>query len=86
MTWKIEKNVTDSTTFLLSGRIDSDQLRDLKAALRGNRTNTVIDLSEVTLVDRDVIKFLAELELAGVLLVHCPAYIREWISKVQEVG
>ena len=87
MTWKIERYVTDSTaTFLLSGRIDSDHLKELKAALRGNRTDTVIDLSEVSLVDDDVIKFLGELELLGVSLVHCPAYIREWINKEQSKG
>ena len=47
-------------------------------------SDLVFDLKEVTLVDRDVVRFLRACELEGVKLVHCPRYIRDWIS--QEPG
>ena len=41
----------------------------------------LLDLEEVTLVDIDIVHFLARSEAEGVELLHCPAYLREWISK-----
>jgi predicted metal-binding protein len=38
-------------------------------------------LTDVKLVDRDVIGFLAGCQSTGVKLVNCPAYIREWIER-----
>jgi hypothetical protein len=44
-------------------------------------SDLVFDLKEVTLVDWDVVRFLGASELEGVKLVHCPRYIRDWISR-----
>jgi len=41
----------------------------------------VIDLEEVMLVDLDMVQFLARCEARGMELLHCPPYIREWISR-----
>jgi hypothetical protein len=32
-------------------------------------------------VDLEVVHFLARCEAAGVELLHCPSYIRQWISR-----
>ena len=72
-------------TFILSGRIDEEQLVELQKLLageaEGNPTAVVLDLAEVRLVDREAVKFLAECEAAGVELRNCPPYVREWIGK-----
>jgi hypothetical protein len=39
-----------------------------------------LDLEEVTVVGADVIRFLLAHERQGTELLHCPAYIREWIA------
>jgi len=44
---------------------------------------TVLDLDEVTLVDVDVVRFLKACEAAGVEVVHCSRYIREWMPREQ---
>ena len=44
----------------------------------------MLDLSEVTIVDADVIRFLSAIELKGTQLVQCPAYVREWILRERE--
>lgn len=41
--------------------------------------NLVLDLEEVKLVDRDAVRFLAQIEAAGTTLRNCSAFIREWI-------
>jgi len=41
----------------------------------------VFDLGDVTLVDADVIRFLGRSEQAGIRLVRCPPYVREWIRR-----
>jgi len=43
----------------------------------------VLDLDQVTLVDVEVVRFLGRCEKAGTELLHCPPYIREWISREQ---
>jgi hypothetical protein len=43
----------------------------------------VLDLDQVTLVDVEVVRFLGTCEKEGTELLHCPPYIREWISREQ---
>jgi len=67
------------TTLRLSGRIQSEQLEQLKMQMEG--IEVVLDLKDVRLVDRDVVRFLGVCELNGTELRHCSPYIREWILK-----
>jgi len=46
----------------------------------------VFDLAETTLVDLAVVRFLAAYEGAGVELLRCPRYIREWIARERSQG
>ena len=67
------------------GRVTSKELPDLQDILRAESGSSLsIDLAEVTLVDREVVQFLATLESQNIGLQNCPAYIREWI--VRECG
>lgn len=53
-------------------------LRDLlKSEAPGH--NLVLDLGEVKLVDRDAVRFLAQIEAEGAKLRNCSAFIQEWI-------
>jgi hypothetical protein len=69
--------------FTLSGRIQADEVTELQRlfALEANQQNLTVDLHEVKLVDREAVRFLARCEADGITLVHCPAYIREWIER-----
>ena len=42
-----------------------------------------LDLEEVTVVSAEVVRFLLERERQGTELLHCPAYVREWIAQEQ---
>jgi hypothetical protein len=46
----------------------------------------LLDLGEVTLVDVEVVRFLGDCEDRGIVLVHCPPYVREWILRERAEG
>jgi hypothetical protein len=84
MTFKIERQVDEHhTTLRLIGHLQAEHLEALKAQMEGNGPRTVLDLDQVTLVDVEVVRFLGACEKEGTELLHCPPYIREWISREQ---
>ena len=77
---KIEKDCDGHVTrLLLSGRIQSDRIGCIQSAMVDGVRRKILDLSEVTLVDIAVVRFLISLEDQGVELVQCPRYVREWM-------
>lgn len=79
-------DITDErerVVFTLTGRIQADQISELRTLLNRKVSdhNLVLDLREVNLVDRDVVRFLAEIEKQGARLRHCSAFIRAWILR-----
>jgi anti-anti-sigma regulatory factor len=80
MVMKIEK-VSDGPYVLLklSGRIESQQVQELKAEIDSSKKRFILDLEEVRLVDLDAVHFLAVCEAKGIELRRCPPYVREWI-------
>lgn len=91
MVMKIEK-VSDGPNVLLklSGRIESQQVQELKAQIDGSGQRFAFDLEQVRLVDLDTVHFLAVCEAKGIELRHCPPYVREWILseklRISDVG
>jgi hypothetical protein len=84
---KMEKELDGGTTILrLSGRIQSDHIDDIKAQMDEIGVRIILDLSDVTLVDVEVVQFLSDREKGGIELVRCPAYIREWIFRERAEG
>jgi anti-anti-sigma regulatory factor len=71
-----------STSVIVSGRIGAPQLPDLRQCIEAEKaSNVVLDLTEVSLVDVEVVQFLLRCEGQGIGLVGCPAYIREWMVR-----
>jgi hypothetical protein len=70
----------------LTGRIQAEQVLELQNLLRrpSSDHNLVLDLREVRLVDRDAVRFLAEIETKGAKLRNCSAFIREWIWRERD--
>jgi anti-anti-sigma regulatory factor len=83
---KIQRKGNGDVVLTLSGRLDTDSLIDLAAALDaepGDRA-VVLDLKDVVLVDRDTVRFLLARERDGLALRNCPPYIRAWIAREDE--
>jgi anti-anti-sigma regulatory factor len=86
MTLRIETTSDGEIALIrLSGQIDEDHLVELHAEIRRYRPWLVFDLTEATLVDRTVVRFLAAREEEGIELLNCPRYIREWITKERDL-
>jgi hypothetical protein len=84
---RIEKESDGHTTSLrLSGRIQSANIGNVKAQMGDDNVRILLDLGEVTLVDVEVVRFLSDCEDGGVVLVHCPLYVREWILRERAEG
>ena len=85
MTLKIVKDSTGSgTTIRLIGRMQLEHLEELKTQMENSRSKVTLDLNEVSLVDVDVVRFLANCEVEGVTILNCSPYIRDWIGKERD--
>jgi anti-anti-sigma regulatory factor len=84
MTLRIQRSTHLSVVvFALSGRIEDEHVEELKRLFRLEPVNhkIVLNLKEVTLVDRDGVEFLARCKADGWELMDCPGYIREWMAR-----
>jgi hypothetical protein len=70
-----------STNLKLSGRMQADELSELLAEIEKCNPLPSLDLEEVTLLDRDSVRFLIRCESEGVQLVNCPLFVREWVTR-----
>jgi len=82
MAYRIHHSVRPgANVFILSGVLDTEhatRLQELLSTAAGGRV--VLDLKDVTLVDRAAVQFLARVEMGGTELVNCPEYVRRWIA------
>jgi|ERR1700728_2449213 hypothetical protein len=80
---KIQRKANGKVTFLLSGRIEAEDIGELRGLfeLEGAGIHIALDLKDVTLVDGDAITFLARCEADSITLQNCPPYVREWIGR-----
>ena len=83
---RIQRSGKRQVVFKLSGRMDAQNAAELKIMLESEKDGRPItlDLIDVTLVDRDAVKFLERCEAANIRLKNCPLYIREWITRQRE--
>jgi len=67
---------------MLSGRLAGEYLVEFQRVIKDEADHDalVIDLKQVTLVDREAVTFLARCEARGATLDGCPVYVREWIA------
>lgn len=84
---RIEKDCDGRVTRLrLSGRIESHLIASIRSAMSDFCAHKALDLSEVTLVDLAVVRFLISCEDAGMELIQCPPYVREWMLRERAEG
>lgn len=80
--FRILRSANGEVVFTLIGRISDENLPELESLIvpQPNASRVVLDLKDVTLVDREVVQFLGRCETDKVTLQNCPAYIRDWID------
>jgi ABC-type transporter Mla MlaB component len=80
---RIQRKANTKVIFVLSGRIEAEDIDELQRLfeLEDTSRKIALDLRDVTLVDRAGVNFLAVCERNSIQLENCPAYIREWIGR-----
>jgi hypothetical protein len=68
----------------LSGQLRSEHLDQVKSEIERGGQRVTLDLEELDLVDIEGVRFLNVCESAGVSILCCSPYIREWM--LQERG
>jgi hypothetical protein len=80
MTLKIRQIVGEhEIRICLSGQLRSEHLDQLKSEIERGGPRVTLDLEELELVDIEGVRFLNTCESAGVSILHCSPYIREWM-------
>jgi len=83
MSCRINRVVSDENpvVLLISGRITCEEVDLLRTVIDSEADPPTIDLGSVLLVDREVVKLLAQAEANGIELRNCPRYVREWVTR-----
>ena len=79
---KITREVNGEVVIKLSGRMETENLGELKKLVSAEAADrrVILDLKDLTLVDQDAVNFLRRCEADSITLKNCPAYIRRWIT------
>ena len=79
---KITRAANGEAVIKLSGRMGVENLGELEKLIseEADGRRIVLDLKDLTLVDRDAVSFLERCEADSITLKNCPAYIRRWIT------
>ena len=83
---RIQRRANGEVVFTVSGRLTTDNVNEVSEMLAAEPAGraVVLDLTDVVLVDRDIVRFLRNCESDGIALRNCPPYIREWIAREEE--
>ena len=80
---RIERSANGQVVFTLSGRMQTEDIEQFQQLLLVETPGQqlLFDLRDVTLVNQDVVTFLADCETQGIKLESCPLHIRNWIDQ-----
>ena len=87
MTFRIETAARGQVTvFSLCGRIEKQAIAELRRLFefQTDYHDIVLDLKDVGVVDREVMRFFMSCEADGVKLENCTPYIREWMEREKD--
>jgi anti-anti-sigma regulatory factor len=76
--------LTGTVKLALTGRMNANSLGELRRAIdriRRHRGRVLLDLCEITLVDRASLVFLNQQTKDAIELINCPAYLAPWIKR-----
>ena len=80
---KIHRTSGRTIVITISGRLDADNVNELRQVVDAEPSGDVLvlDLTDLVLADRDSVGILRQYEARGrVVLRNCPAYVRTWVA------
>jgi hypothetical protein len=80
LTLKIERiSQNGGTRFFLSGELRSADIDAIRAEIDKVSPKLALDLTEISVVDADGLRWLKSCQALGVKVENCAPYIREWM-------
>lgn len=77
----------ESVTVHLCGQFTGEYVAELEKALTGNSADkTVLDMSNVSFVDRQAMVFLCGVKSRRITIENIPSYVRRWIEQEGRCG
>jgi hypothetical protein len=72
--------------FDLTAEVEKPAIAELRRLfeLQNDYRDIVLDLEDVSVIDREVMRFFVSCEADGVRLENCPPYIREWMEREKD--
>jgi anti-anti-sigma regulatory factor len=71
----------ECVVFVLSGRIQSEDVVELRNLIGAEKQRVVLDMKQVNLVDRAAVRFLSQCQGDGIELRNVSRYISRWLYK-----
>ena len=83
---RIQREANSRVVLRISGRLDAEDLPELKKLIQseGESRPIVLDLQELTLVNQEAVRFLEQCDSNGIELENCAPYICEWIERQRD--
>jgi hypothetical protein len=83
---RIQREANGEVVLKISGRLDAENLTELKKLIESDETDRriVLDLRELMLLDHEAVGFLRECDSDGIELKNCPPYVCEWIARQRD--
>jgi anti-anti-sigma regulatory factor len=83
---RIQREANGQVVLRISGRLDGENLVELKHLLQSEEVGRqiVLDLRELTLVDQGAVRFLEQCDSNGIELRNCAPYICEWMERQRD--
>jgi len=83
---RVQRSANGEVVFIVSGEMGEENIEELRTLLSSEVKDRpiVLDLKDLTLVDRDAVRFLERCEADSIKLKNIPAYIREWIARERD--
>ena len=83
---RIQREANGEVVLRISGRLDGENVVELKQLLQSEEVGRpiVLDLRDLTLVNQEAVRFLEQCDSSGIELRNCPPYIFEWIARQRD--
>jgi anti-anti-sigma regulatory factor len=83
---RIQREANGQVVLRISGRLDKDNLTELKQLIQSEEVGRpiVLDLRDLRLVDQEAVRFLEQCDSDGIELQNCAPYIWEWITRQRD--
>jgi hypothetical protein len=80
--FKVRRSANDDVVLAVIGQLQADDVHELSVLVAEEEAGQalVLDLKDLVLADRPVVRFLQGCEAKGIELRNCPGYIRVWIG------